>query len=141
MDELQIDFLLHQLICCLSPHRGSKLPAYYSYPELLCGVDDIHIRAKNFCGFCTVFIPVPGTSVSSVRPCYNTRGTGTTFFYLRRTFGCAVRRCRTSRNICEFCTTFIPVYPELLKVIYDIQPRTRNLCEFCTPVPQYPELV
>ena len=41
-------------------------------------------RTWNICEFCTPFIPVPGTSVRSVRPCHNTRGTGTAFLYLPR---------------------------------------------------------
>ena len=36
-------------------------------------------RARNCCKFCTTFIPVPGTCVSSVRPWHNTRGTGMPF--------------------------------------------------------------
>ena len=70
------------------------LPGYYSYPEVL-----------KFCG---TFIPVPGTSVSSVRPCHNTR------------------------KFWKFYKTFIPV-PELLLVLQDIHTRTRNFCEFGTP--------
>ena len=53
-------------------------------------------------------LPVPGTSVSPVRPYYNTP------------------------NFRKFCKNFIPIL-ELLLVLYDIHTRTRNLCEFCTP--------
>ena len=79
---------------------------------------------RHFCEFCTIFIPVPETSVSSVRPCHNTRGT-------------RVQHSNTYPDLCEFCMTSIP-YPELLWVMYDIHTRTRNVCKFCTPVPQYP---
>ena len=65
-------------------------------------------RTRDFRKFCRTFIPVPGTSVSSVRPCHNTR------------------------HFWKFCKTFIPV-PELRLVLYDIHTRTRNFCEFCTP--------
>ena len=55
-----------------------------------------HARARNFCKICTPrpaipgvrvqhFLYPPGTSVSSVRPCHNTR------------------------NFCEFCNTSAPV--------------------------------
>ena len=65
-------------------------------------------RSRNFCKFCRTFIPVPGASGSSVRPCHKTR------------------------NFWQFCKTFIPV-PELLLVVWEIHTRTRNFCEFCTP--------
>ena len=50
----------------------------------------------NFCNFCNTFIPVPGTSVSAVRPVHNTRGTGTACFV-------------PARNFCELCSTSLPV--------------------------------
>ena len=63
---------------------------------------------RNFCKFCRAVIPVPGSPVSSVRPCHNTR------------------------NFWKFCETFKPV-PELLLILLDIHTRTRNFCEFCAP--------
>ena len=48
----------------------------YPYPELLRVLQDIHTRTRNFCEVCTIFIPVPGTRVSTVCLCHNTRGTG-----------------------------------------------------------------
>ena len=67
-------------------------PGYYTY--------------RNFCKFCTTFIPVPGASASSVRPWHNTQGmcmplqkypvagtgTGTAFVYLPGTSVSSVRR-------------------------------------------------
>ena len=58
------------------------------------------------------FIPVPGTSVSSLRPCHNTR------------------------NFLKSCKTFILV-PELLFVLSDIHTGTRKFCEFCIQYPGY----
>ena len=72
---------------------------------------------KNLCKFCRAFIPVPGTSGSSVRHSYlypeflevlyarghKTRGTGTACFL-------------PARNFCEFCTA-VPQYLELLEVL------------------------
>jgi len=52
---------------------------YYLYPELMWVLHNISTRTKNFCELCTTFIPVPETSVRSVRPCHITRGTGTAF--------------------------------------------------------------
>ena len=46
------------------PYTG-YFPGYYPY--------------RKFCKFCTAFILVPGTSVRSVRPKHNTRGTGMPF--------------------------------------------------------------
>ena len=86
----------------LNPQLQFELP-----PEGVCNYPGI-TRTRNFCKFCRTFIPVPGTSVSSVRPGHNTR------------------------NFWKFCETFIPV-PELLLVLRDIHTRTRNFCEFCTP--------
>ena len=40
------------------------------YPELLEVLYDLHTRTRNFCEFCTIFIPAPGTSVGSVRYSY-----------------------------------------------------------------------
>ena len=63
-------------------------------------------RTRNSCNFCRTFMPVPGTSVSSVRPCHNTW------------------------KFWKFCKI---QDPELLLVLWDIHTRTRNFCEFCTP--------
>ena len=92
-----------------------------------------HLSLLLCCAWCvpcvarSYFVPsvrtyLPGTSVSSVRPCHNTR------------------------KFWKFCKTFIPVpgtsvssvghsypYPELLWVLYHIHTRTRNFREFCTP--------
>ena len=46
--------------------------------------EDFHTRTRKFYEVCRTFILIPRTSVSSVRPCHNTR------------------------NICEFCNTSIP---------------------------------
>ena len=64
----------------------SSLTFAYPYPELLqvkrlCTVGYVQkhtpgfTRTRNFCKFCTTFVPVPGTSSSSVRPWHNTRAT------------------------------------------------------------------
>ena len=79
------------------------------YKELL-WVLYIHARTRNFCKICT---PVPQYS-----------GYGYSIFI-------------PARNFCEFCT-HVPQYPELLEVLQDFHARTRNLCELCTtfmPVP------
>ena len=70
---------------------------------------DIHTRTRIFCKFCTTLIPVPGTSVRSVRPCHNTRGIGTAFLYLPRTSASSVRPCHNTRNFWKFRKIFIPV--------------------------------
>ena len=144
--------------------EGVYLPGYYPYPELLRVLYNIHTRTKNFCEFCTTFIPVPGTSVRSVRPCHNTRGTGTSFSYLPGTSGSSVRPCHNTRNFWKFCKTFIPVPGTSVSSVGRTRnfcgfcaPRAtiyctrgtgtacfapvRNFCEFCTPVPHYPELL
>ena len=95
-----------------------------------CELCTIHTRTKNFCELCTTFIPVPGTSVTSVRPCHNTRGTGTALLYLTGTSVSSVRPCHKTRNFWKFYKTFIPVpgtsvssvgrscpYPDLLEVL------------------------
>ena len=53
------------------PRGGVHLPGY--------------TLTRDFCKLCRTFIPVPGTSVSYVRPCHNTR------------------------NFWKFCNAFIPV--------------------------------
>ena len=96
------------LLCQLSTSLAYNIPMQFqsliteNLPRLGsdCRVRTNHTRGvypgyyptKNFCEFCRTFIPVPGTSVSSVRPCHNTR------------------------NFWKFCKTFIPV-PELLLVL------------------------
>ena len=86
---------------------------------------------KNFCKFCSAFIPVPETSRSSVRHSYlypkllevlcarghKTRGVGTARFV-------------PARNFCEFCTP-VPQYPEVLEILQDIRTRTGNFWKFC----------
>ena len=86
----------------LNPPLQIELP-----PEAVCIYPGI-TRTRNFCKFCWAFIPVPGTSVSSVRPYHNTR------------------------NLCYFCRTFIPV-PELSVTSIGHSYPYRNFCEFCTP--------
>ena len=81
-----------------------------SYFTRLCSVGYVrhHTRGiypgyyptKNFCKFYRTFISVPGTSVSSVRPCHKYPGYGYSIFI-------------PARNFCEFCTP-VPQYPELL---------------------------
>ena len=102
------------------------------------GIYPGYYRTENFCKFCRTFIPVPGTSVSSVAVSYvhanatNTRGAGTAFLYLPGTSVSSVRPCHNTRNFCEFCNTSIPVpgtsvscvrspypYPELLRLLQD----------------------
>ena len=75
----------------------------------LCDLYNIHARINNFCEFCTTVIPVPKTSVRSVRPCHNTRGTGTAFLYLPGTSVISVRPRHNTRNIRKFFKTFISV--------------------------------
>ena len=63
---------------------------------------------RNLCKFCMTFIPVPGNSMSSVRPRHNTRGTGAAFSYLPGTSVSFLRPCHNTRNLCEFCNTSVP---------------------------------
>ena len=97
------------VFCRVHVHTYRSIPAAFSrvmpVPAtsvscLLCETP-IRTRTRNFSESCTTFIPVPETSISSVRPSHNTRGTGT---YNIRSH---------NRNFCEFCTTSIP-HPELL---------------------------
>ena len=80
------------------------------YPELLEVLQDFHTRTRKFC-----------------ESCHNTRGTGTACSYLPGTSVSSVRPCHNTRNFWKFCKTFIPVpgnsvspvghsypYPELL---------------------------
>ena len=46
------------------------------YPELLEVLYDFRTRTRNFWNFCKISVPLPGTSVTSVRLWHNTRGTG-----------------------------------------------------------------
>ena len=66
------------------------------YPGYLPG----YYPTKNFCKFCVTFIPVPGNTVSSVRPWPQYPGNG-------------YNVCIPFRNFCEFRTP-LPQYPELL---------------------------
>ena len=91
---------------------------------------NIHTRTKNFCEFCTTFIPVPGTSIRSVRPCHNTRGTGTAFLYLPRTSVSSARPSHNTRNFWKFCNTFIPVPATSVISAAHSYP---HLCQLCTP--------
>ena len=65
------------------------------------------VRTRNFCVGCTTFIPLRGPSVSSVRPCDNTRGTGKTF--VRRTCVRSVRLPYSTRSFCELCKSGMPM--------------------------------
>ena len=103
-----------------------------SPPEGVCTYPGI-TRTRNFCKL--ALMPVPGSAVSPVHLCHNTR------------------------NFWKICKTSIPVpgtsmscvrhscpYPELLCVLHTPchNPRgagtapARNFCELCTPVPQIP---
>ena len=90
-------------------------PRACSYPGIT--------RSRSFCELCTAFkhvskqlrlfctksIPVSGTSVASIVPCHNTRGTGTSFVYQVGTYVCSVRPCHNTRDFWNFCKTFMPV--------------------------------
>ena len=71
------------------------------------------------------FTPVPGTSVTPVRPCHNTRGTGTACFYLPGTSNSSGRQCHNTRNFCEFSKTLIPV-PGTSVIYVTLPYRSRN---------------
>ena len=65
---------------------------------------------RKFCKFCTIFIPVPGASVSYVRPWYNTRGKGMPSKKNAGCgYGCGYNIPIPTRNFSEFCTASIPV--------------------------------
>ena len=96
----------------------SSVQHSYPYKELLRVLCDIHTRTRNLCEFCTPratipgvrvqhFLYAPGTSVSSVLPCHNTR------------------------SFCEFCNTSIRV-PETsvssVRLLYPY-PETTNPTE------------
>ena len=93
---------------------------------------------KNFCKFCRTFIPVPGTSVSSVRPCHKYPGYGYSILYLPGTSVSSVRQCHNTPNICEFCNTFVPVPGTFVSSVRSPYTLTRNFCDFCKTVAQYP---
>ena len=57
-------------------------------------------NTRKFCGFCMGFIPVPVTSVSSVRVLYP---------YPELLFVLYSRFHHNTRNFCGFCKGFIPV--------------------------------
>ena len=105
-------------------------PGYYPYRSFCKFFRTSITRGRNFCEFCTTFLPVPETCVNYVRPCHNTRGTGTTFVYLPGTSVTSVRLPYRTRNFCELWATSIPVpgtsassvrhsypYPKLLQVM------------------------
>ena len=91
----------------VSPIPLLFLLGYYPYPELVRVLYNIHTGTQTFCEFFTTLIPVPETFVSSVRPCNNTRRTGTTSVELPGTSVSSARLAYRTRNFCEFCT-FIP---------------------------------
>ena len=111
------------------------------YPALLEVLYDFHTRTRTFCELYRTFIPVPGTSVRSVRPRHSTRGTGTAFLFLPGTSVSSVRPCHNTRNFCEFCNTSIPV-PETsassVRLPYpyseSTNPTEHNLGYFCFQV-------
>ena len=117
--------------------EGVCLPGYYPYLELLCALYNIQTHTTNFCEFCATFIRVPGTSVRCVRPCRNTRGTGTAFFYLPGTSVSSVRPCLNTRGT---GTAFI--YLPAISVS-SVRPchNTRNFWKFCKPSYPYPVLL
>ena len=99
-----------------------RLP--YPYPELLwvrglCSLGYVQdhtpgiTRTRNSCKFCTAFIPVPGSYVSSVHPWRDTRGMGMPLqkYPGAGTYGYRVRvqhPC-THPGLCDFYKTSIPV--------------------------------
>ena len=86
-----------------------------------CVFTRVFTRTRNFCKFCRIFIPVPGTSVSSARQCHKYPGYGYSIFI-------------TARNCCKFCTSV----PQYSKVLQDFHTRNRNfrmLCISFIPVP------
>ena len=90
-------------------------------------------RTRNFCKFCRAFIPVPGTSVSSVRQCHEYRGYGYSIFIPARNFCKFLYARATKPGTSGSSVRLSHPYPELLEVLYNIHTRTRNFCELCTP--------
>ena len=78
-------------------------------------------------------LPVPGTSVGSVRQCHKYPGCGTAFSYLSGTRATILGFSGSSVRL-------LYPYPELLEVLYDMHTRTRpELLKFCKnsiPVPE-----
>ena len=64
-------------------------------------------------GSSVTFIPVPGPSVRSARPCHNTRGTDAAFLYLPGTSVSSVRPCHITRRFWKLYHKTYP-YPELV---------------------------
>ena len=101
-------------VCRYCPHSYDGLPrGRWPSENMPCKLDEIlHFksnssledvyfpagitRTRNFCELCRTFIPVPRTSVSSVRPVPQYPVTGTACFV-------------PARNFSEFCITSIPV--------------------------------
>ena len=80
-----------------TPRRGGVyLPAYYPYPKLLLVLRDIHTRTRNFCKFFTPRVAIPGVRVKQL---LYPPGTSVTY----------VRPCHNTRNFWKFCNSFIPV--------------------------------
>ena len=57
-------------------HTGGGSSGYYATKSLCESRNDLITRTREMCKFCTTFIPVPRTFVSSVRLLHNIRGTG-----------------------------------------------------------------
>ena len=110
--------------------KQETVKATETFKVVFCRVRTNHTRGiypgyyptKNFCKFCRTFIPVPGTSGSSVRQSYpypeilevlyasatNTRGTGIYIIFI--TYVSSVRPCDNTQNFSDFCNTSVP-YP------------------------------
>ena len=96
---------------------GNALTIVFFYQSIYCffapfeeGIYPGITRTRDFCEFCTT-LPVPGTSVSSVRHSYCTRTRTFYFRYVSRvnhTRGVYPRYYPT-KNFCNFCRTLIPV--------------------------------
>ena len=104
----------------------------------------------KFCDFCTTFIPLPDSSVTSVTTWYRYPGMGYTF--RTRTRGRSLTSLQSYTlldKICDFCRGFAPVpdssvtsvrlsypYPTVLELLEQLRTGTRVWGMFLIPVPE-----
>ena len=92
---------------------------------------------KNFCNFCRTLIPVPELLEIMYAGAAKTRDTGTAFLYLLGTSVSSVRPCHNTRKFWNFCKTFIPV-PRTWKFCKTFIPGPGTSVSSVRSVLQYP---
>ena len=96
------------------------------YPELLEVLEDFYARTRNFCWFCMTFIPVPGTSVSSVCPVPQYPGYGYGIFGTRPELLCVLYARVTIAGTSASSGILSYPCPRLRQVLQDSHTLTRN---------------